>query len=258
MPEARTFTISSSPMKGDDIKMWQREIKNAFNEMDIDCPIVVDGVYGFATRSYMASLCYALGMDAGKAMKDGITPALRTRIRHHQFSDTEKASANARVEWRRRLRKKYESSAIIQVHRPVDKILEDSWGFHPGVHDGLDVICPPDAVCYAMVKSKIIDVRASGWWGANPTGDVSKGDGILQMEVLETIGPFKKGFHIGYGHNEKAFVKVGQIVNAGDKVAHAGLAVAWHIHLMYNEGNTSQGRGNIDPRPILNYAVQHG
>lgn len=111
----------------------------------------------------------------------------------------------------------------------------------------------------AMVKSKIIDVRSAGWWGKSPSGPVSRGDGIVQMEVLESVGPFKKGMHIGYGHCEHARVKVGQVVQPGEVVALVGFAVAAHIHLMVNDGRFGkQGRGSQDPRPLLNYAVKNG
>jgi murein DD-endopeptidase MepM/ murein hydrolase activator NlpD len=146
-----------------------------------------------------------------------------------------------------------------KVHAPVDKILTDTWGYHPPGHDGVDVICEPDAVLRAMVKSKVIDVRTGGWWGKAPSGDVWKGDGIIQIEVLEDVGPFRKGQHIGYGHAEKPYVKVGQIVVAGQPLGHAGLAVAWHIHLMVNNGEVGlRGVGTRDPRPLLDYAVKNG
>lgn len=255
----RTFVIGDKLMRGDDIKNWQREIEAEFNQMDIPCPIVADGIYGVATRSFNASLCHALGMNAGEVMKNGITPELRTKIRHRRLTSSEKVRFESKqyVDYRRKLRARWRV-ALKAVHRPVAKIIEDSWGFHPGVHDGIDVICQPNAPLFAMVKGRVIDVRAGGWWGKAPSGDVAKGDGIVQLEVLETIGPFRKGYRIGYGHCEHAVVKVGQTVEAGDKLALAGLAVAWHIHLMYNTGNTPKGIGNIDPRHILDYAVANG
>lgn len=264
MNDARTFKIDDPALKGDDVKSWQAEIKAEFDKLDISCPIVADGVYGIATRSYTASLCNALGMIASEVMAQGVTPELRTRIRHRDLTrvEAQRMSSPELIEWRRQLRKRYDDSSV-NVHRPVTKIVEDSWGYHPGVHDGLDVICVPEAVCFAMVKSKIIDVRSSGWWGlgahASAGHPISDGDGIVQMEVLETVGPFVKGHHIGYGHNEKAVVHVGQIVEAGATVAHAGFANAWHIHMMYNDGSPgTRGVGNLDPRGILDYAVAHG
>ena len=254
----RTFKVDSPHMRGSDVEAWQREIKTEFARMDIDCPIKPDGIYGVVTRAYTASLAHALGMNASEVMAAGVTPELRSRIRNRDFTHQEQQRYAERQDWRRKLRDRYESSTVVDVHRPVTKILEDSWGYHPGVHDGLDVITLPDAKIFAMVRSRIIDVRSGGWWGKSPSGDISKGDGIVQMEVLENVGPFKRGHHIGYGHAEYPQVVRGQVVEAGKLVAHAGLAVAWHIHLMYNDGSTDRGVGNIDPRPILDYAVKHG
>ena len=254
----RTFVVANPHMRGDDITRWQKEIAHEFLRMDIVCPIKADGVWGVASRAYCASLCHALGMRATSVMAHGVTPDLRIRIRNRQLTPDEQKRMMDRVDWRRRLRLRYATAQVVGVHRPVAKILADSWGFHPPVHDGIDVITLPDAAIFAMVKSRVIDVRPGGWWGKAPSGDVTKGDGIIQLEVLETVGPFKKGHHIGYGHSEKAVVRVGDVVEPGTKIGHAGLAVAWHIHLMYNNGSTSKGIGNLDPRAILDFAVANG
>lgn len=259
MDRPRTFKIDSPAMRGSDITEWQKEIKDQFAEMDIKCPIKTDGIYGVSTRGYTASLAHALGMDAGKEMATGVTPNLRSRIRNRDLTHEEQRRMAERQDYRRKLRNRWASAEITKVHRPVLKIVEDSWGYHPPVHDGVDVITLPDAKLFAMVKSKVVDVRDRGWWGKAPSGDVSKGDGIIQFEILESVGPFKKGHHIGYGHAEHAKVKVGQVVFPGDYIGHAGLAVAWHIHLMHNDGSVgNRGVGNLDPRPLLDYAVKHG
>lgn len=262
MAEPRTFKVTSPLMHGDDIRRWQIDIRNEFNELDIDCPIEADGIYGAITRSYNASLCHALGMYALDVMKDGITPELRTKIRHRELTVYEKERFNqiAYIKYRGDLRDKWHPNAG-RVHKPVSVILQHSWGYHPGVHDGVDVICNPDVPIFAMVRCRVIDVRPSGWWGlgapSNP--DIkAKGDGIIQVEILDNIGPFIKGNHIGYGHAEKAVVKIGQEVKAGQVLGHAGLANAWHIHLMCNDGSTDRGIGNRNPEPLLNYTIEHG
>lgn len=261
--QPRTFTVKSPPMSGDDVKAWQQEVAEEFEKMGIHgCPIVADGTWGVSDRSYTASLCHALGLDAGEVMKKGVTPKLRTKIRHRDLTDAEQRMFNSRglVMYRRKLRDRWHEDTN-RVHAPVTRILADSWGYHPGQHDGLDVICLPNAPLFAMCNAKVIDARATGWWhlGAAPSGGhaVSEGDGIVQLEVLENVGPFKKGHHIGYGHCEHARVDVGDVVSAGDQIALAGFAKAWHIHLMYNDGSTTKGIGNIDPRAILNYAVEN-
>lgn len=262
MSGKRTFKLQKPVMRGQDVRDWQHEIKVRFKkDFEIDCPIVDDGVYGPSTRAFSAALVHAEGMSVAVRMKDGVTPELREIIREGKLSVAAKKTraSRARKDYRARLKKQWSPP---KVHAPLARILQDSWGFHSGVHDGIDLICLPNAPTYAMVKCKVIDVRSSGWWGLGAPSNSAvraKGDGIVQMEVLENVGPFKKGMHIGYGHNEKAVVKVGQILQAGDRVANAGLANAWHIHLMVNDGKQgTRGVGNIDPRPLVDYAVKHG
>lgn len=259
---SRTFGLKKPRMKGDDIKSWQKDIKKLFAKMGISCPIKPDGLYGPSTRAYSAALLYACGMSK-TAMKDGVTPELRTKLRNSDFTPAERKTraANARVEYRAKLRQQYAQARELKVHRFTPVILQDSWDYHPGVHDGIDIITPEDAVLFAPIKCKVIDVRASGWWGKGAPSDpkkAAKGDGIIQLEVLENVGPFKKGMHIGFGHAEKAKVKVGQVVRAGTPIGHAGLANAWHIHLMFNDGKTNKGVGNLNPRACVEYTKKHG
>lgn len=263
MTPSRTFKLNSPRMKGADIVSWEKELIELFTGIGINAPIVSDGVYGDIDRSYTQSLCYALGIDHTEAMKRGVTPELRTKLRHRKLTEDEKKRMAARVEWRRRLRERYARLARegAEVSSMVQKILADSWGYHPGVHDGIDIITLPDVPFFSPVRAKVIDVRKDGWWRLGAPKDpavAAKGDGIVQLEVLETVGPFKKGYHIGFGHVEKCPRKVGDIVEAGDKIGHSGLANAWHSHWMLNDGKTTKGIGNLDPRAALEYTKKNG
>lgn len=263
MTEYRTFRIQSPRMKGSDVQNWEEELKDIFLSIGIRAPIVSDGTYGDIDRSYTKSLCYALGMEPAEVMAHGITPELRVRLRHHTLTSNEKKRMDERVDWRRRLRERYRQLAHEdqgKVSRFLLKTLQDTWGYHPGVHDGIDLISLPDVPIFAPIRAKVFDVRSGGWWSKGAPADPTlraKGDGIVQLEVLENEGPFKKGYHIGLGHAEKAFVEPGDVVDAGDKVAHTGFANAWHIHLMYNDGSTFKGIGNLDPRSIVDYTISH-
>ena len=84
---------------------------------------------------------------------------------------------------------------------------------------------------------------------------ISDGDGIIQIECIVDKGPFKKGMHFGYGHAEKAVVRAGQLVKAGQKLGHAGFANAWHLHFMVNGGDTERGVGDRDPMPFVTFAA---
>lgn len=261
--DPRTFTIGNKLMKGEDVKQWQKDVKLLFQKIGIHCPLVVDGVYAQTTRSFTAALCEAYGLISKTAMKDGVTPELRTKLRNEDLNKTEltRFESKARKAYRAKLRERWKKRWNELVHPPVSKLIDDSWGYHPGVHDGEDIISIEGAAAFAMVRCKIIDVRTSGWWGKGAPANQklkARGDGIVQMEVLDNNGPFKKGMHIGYGHCEHPRVRVGQIVHPGEVVALVGFANAAHIHLMVNDGKTKQGIGNIDPRPFVDYAVKHG
>jgi murein DD-endopeptidase MepM/ murein hydrolase activator NlpD len=157
-----------------------------------------------------------------------------------------------------------EAERVIARHSLTNKVAAPvketghSWGYHPGVHDGVDLICGPDATLYAICDARVIDVRSSGWWGlgakASSGHPISDGDGIIQLECLVDIGPFRKGMHFGYGHAEGAIVAQGQMVRAGQRIGHAGFANAWHVHFMVNGGNTDRGVGDRDPWPFVSYA----
>lgn len=265
----RTFKLPSKPkpgkkpeplMRGDDIKAWQVDVKKLFKQMGIDCPIVIDGVYAQQSRGFSAALVRAMGLSVKKAMANGVTPELRIKLRNRDLTKAQLETKNskARKEYRAKLREQWKPK---KVHAPVAKIIDDSWDYHPGLHDGIDVLAPEGVTAYAMVKSKVIDVRPHGWWNLGAPSNKAlkeRGDGIVQLEVLETVGPLKKGMHIGYGHCVHPRVKKGQIVEAGHPLALVGFANAGHIHLMFNDGSTTKGVGNIDPRRMLDYSVKHG
>lgn len=256
MAEARTFKIKPSPMHGDDVRKWQEVLNEQFDAWDIDFRVRVDGEYRVPIRAATSDVVYGLGISR-LLMQDGLTPELRSKVRHKRLTRGEKLRMALRSRFRRQLRAKHEAGGVAS---PVHKIIRSSWGFQSG-HDGVDLICPEDAPIFAICKAKVIDVRASGWWGVNPTGSgdhpVSDGDGIIQLECLADRGPFRKGMHFGYGHAEHARVSEGDTVKAGQRIGRAGFANAPHVHFMVNGGNTTKGVGDRDPMPFVRYAIKH-
>jgi murein DD-endopeptidase MepM/ murein hydrolase activator NlpD len=200
---------------------------------------------------------------------------LAFRTRRHDFYHTHSKRPEAERQdlarkWHKRVleaqwmvsKRRAQLAVSPPVAAPVNPILEHSWGWHPGVHDGVDLITEGDDVIYAICDATVIDVRSSGWWGkgARAAGghSIADGDGIIQLRCEVDAGPFRKGLHFGYGHSEKATVKVGDRVKAGQMIGHAGFANAWHIHFMVNDGSTTRGVGDRDPWPFVDYAVRKG
>lgn len=247
----RTFKVQNPPMHGDDVRRWQDTLNRQMATWRVDYRIEEHGHYDVVTRALTATVCHGLGLaSASEAMKDGVTPELRVKLRNKNQTPAEKVRFASRAGWRKRLRQRYEGGGVAM---PVAKVLADSWGWHPGLHDGIDLICQPNAILHAVCAGTIIRADTSGWWGKAPSGDVSKGDGIIILRADRTAGPIKAGMNLCYGHAEHPTVRVGSKVKAGDVIGKAGLAVAWHVHFMVNDNDNDRGVGDRDPRPIYNY-----
>jgi murein DD-endopeptidase MepM/ murein hydrolase activator NlpD len=255
MAEPRTFKVDSPHQRGPDVESWQEWLRMTFRRWDIAYPIQVDGVYDVATRAATASMCEALGLVSPYGMENGVTPELRTKLRHRRLTAAERARyLGSRVAYRRKLRRRFESGD--KVHTPLARILDDRWGYHPPRHDGLDLICPAKATLFAICDGEVIRADPDGWWGKGAPDPqmAAKGDGIIVIRCSTDVGPFRRGLNFGYGHAEAPTVRVGEKVKAGERIGRAGFANAWHIHMVVNGRSDAKGVGDRDPRPFVDYA----
>lgn len=255
---SRTFKVEAPHMRGEDVKLGQRELRDKLAHWGAtDYPIEVDGDYGVATRSAYASVLYGLGI-AQAEMAKGITPGLRSKIRNGELTDRERQRYEDRAGWRKRLAAKHSGGGFAKL---TPRIISHSWGWTPPVHDGVDIITPARAWLYAPMPCEVIRVSASGWWGkgARPSGghSVSEGDGIVVVRSTTDAGPFSKTTRLGFGHAENAVVRVGQMLDAGDRMAEAGFANAWHTHVVAHNRPDNRGIGDFDPWPLLSWAIEH-
>lgn len=258
MTDPRTFKLTSPSMEGDDVRGWQEELVARFKRWNIDYPLNATGRYGQATRAAERSFLRAWGvLSADRALEHGMTPELRTILRHdrREPGDEQRFLSAERKAYRAALREKYDGGGVAM---PVGRILADSNDWAGKAHDGIDLICLPNAPLYAIVRSKVVRAVNYGWWGAGAPVDPvlkARGDGIVIIQALVDAGPIKKGDCFGYGHAEGMRVKPGDVVEAGEWIANAGFANAWHPHWMRNTGTYAAtiGRGDADPRPVLDY-----
>lgn len=265
MSDPRTFKVNSPLMEGSDVKAWQEVLVERFGRWGIHYPLPADGSYGVATRGATASFMRAWGVeDTGEALGGGLTPEWRSKLRDDHRSAEEEArfASPALRDYRAALRGRFEAAGVCY---PVPNLVTDDWGYHPGVHDGVDLVCPWKQPILAICDGVVRRVAAGGWWGlgARPTSGhpVSDGDGIVILECTVDAGPFKKGMHFGYGHSESHTVREGQSVRAGDLLGHAGWANGPHVHFMVNDdppsGGFYKGTGDRDPMPYLNFAERN-
>lgn len=254
----QTFTVGGRQDE-DAVREWQRTLNLQLGRWGAGRnALKVDGVYGVGTRAVTADVLRGLGIEQDR-MRHGVTPWLRTKVRERRLSVVERA----RYARRKGVRREVVARLTGRVHRPLAHVITDSWGWHPGVHDGVDLICASDALLFAMCDGVVVRADPSGWWGKAPSGDVSKGDGIIIIRCSISDGPFRPGLHICYGHAEHARVKVGSKVRAGQVIGRAGLAVVPHVHLMVNglradASGFVRGVGDRDPRPFYDYARKRG
>lgn len=260
----RTFKVTSPPMRGPDIKAWKATLNAQMKTWNVALRLPLTDEYDVAARSLTASVCHGLGLaSAASAMKNGVTPALRVKLRNKHQTEAEKKRYRDRAGWRRDFRDRHKPR---KVSPPMRRILQSSWGWTPKsgpsagkVHDGVDLTCattrePLLAICRATV----VRADSGGWWGNSPSGDVSLGDGIIILQALDTVGPIKKGMKLCYGHAEHARVHVGDTVEPGEVIGLAGLAVIPHTHFMVHMRRDLRGVGDRDPMPIVSYAIKHG
>lgn len=253
----RTFIVKAPLMNGEDVKAWQETLNRQLRTWKVEYQLDADGEYGTLSRDLTASVCHGLGLaSATAAMKNGVTPELRKKIGNKELTAAERERYHDRAEWRIGFRERH---AHKDIAPPLIKINSSDWGWHKGVHDGVDLICPEDAPIFAICRAQVIRVAAGGWWGAGPVASpghpISDGDGIIILRSLVNVGPFKKGLNFAYGHAEKAKVKVGEIVEAGAQIGHAGFARAAHVHFMVNGRPDDRGVGDRDPMPFVRYAM---
>lgn len=260
----RDLVVVDPPMKGRDIANLNRAVRQRLEMRRIDIPAPAHDRFTQAAALAAIEAGYFLGLleDTILATDHGrrvCTQGAQAIIREPERRSAEQlARAKSRQPQLANGPRFYAELGGGQVAVPVDPILEHSNGFTAG-HDGVDLICEEDDVIYAICDARVIDVRAAGWWGkgaqASHGHPISDGDGIIQIECIVDKGPFKKGMHFGYGHAEKAVVRAGQLVKAGQKLGHAGFANAWHLHFMVNGGDTERGVGDRDPMPFVTFAA---
>src|SRR5690349_22276019 len=85
----RTFKLGSSLMRGDDVRGFQEDLNFRFDAWDIGKRLELDGEYRSSTRDAARDVCRGLGIDPKTALQDGVTPALRVRIRHPETRSAE-------------------------------------------------------------------------------------------------------------------------------------------------------------------------
>jgi hypothetical protein len=130
----RTFTLDSPHMTGDDIRQFQSLLNERFENWEIGKRIGTDGDYGSETRIAARQVCKALGILHEHAMKHGVTPELRIKIRNPDKRtevEIERSKSGAIKRYRARLRRNFASRVVIApgANKPGQPISEETLDF---------------------------------------------------------------------------------------------------------------------------------
>ncbi len=103
-------------MKGEDVRDFQRELNRRFSAWRINKRIIEDADYGKQTRDAAREVCTGLGIDHQPAMKNGVTPHLRTKIRHpdrRTNAEIARSEGDAAKKFRAELRKRFKAAGSL-------------------------------------------------------------------------------------------------------------------------------------------------
>lgn len=118
-PPPRTFRLLPSHMKGDDIGAFQRLLSKQFKRWNINMVVADDNDYGQDTRDAAQMVCRGLGILPSQAMRNGVTPALRTKIKHPERRterEKERFQSAATKAFRASLRERFKLPTLGNVH----------------------------------------------------------------------------------------------------------------------------------------------
>jgi hypothetical protein len=128
----RTFKILSPHMRGEDIREFQRDLTARFKAWDINANVKDDGDYGTKTRDATKRVCRGLGILHVTAMKHGVTPELRAKIRDpdkRTAREKERSESPAIKEFRAKLRERFkDSSGALSDVRVTATAGKPHWG----------------------------------------------------------------------------------------------------------------------------------
>ena len=120
--EPRTFKLGKPRCTGEDVAAFQRDLEKCFHAIGIEAIVTDDGDYGEATQKAAQRACICLGILHEDAMKDGVTPELRTKIRHpdkRSPKEIARSEGDAAKEFRAKLRKQFKDAPQTFDGKPV-------------------------------------------------------------------------------------------------------------------------------------------
>jgi murein DD-endopeptidase MepM/ murein hydrolase activator NlpD len=123
-----------------------------------------------------------------------------------------------------------------------------------GGHAGVDISMPEGTKLLACCSGTVACV-SKGWYGSTN----GKGQGMISIKSDSKVGGFPAGTIFGYGHPDVIYLKKGDKVKAGDKLALSGSPGGGaHLHFFINTAGEACGNGNTNPTKFAKDALSRG
>jgi murein DD-endopeptidase MepM/ murein hydrolase activator NlpD len=158
---------------------------------------------------------------------------------------------------------------VFPLERQFFYSYEDTWGAPrtQGGHEGTDLMTPSGVPEYAITDGTVVPVA-----GSDANGWNSLGGNAVMIRANYSIGPVRAGDLFYYAHlEEKSPLEIGDRVNAGQVVGHAGDTGQGppdtsglfppHLHLGWYDGTGGReeaGSGAMNPYPLLEWIKSAG
>jgi hypothetical protein len=228
---ARTLKLTSPPMHGRDVALLQETINRELHTWHVDQRVDVDSEYGHATRDALRSVLHGLGI-ATSAIDQGVTPALRIRLRAKKLTRDELARYHQRAGWRRRLARRYAhassgpAAAIAYARKWVgtsERPANSNRGAQIDIWQRLcQILAQPWCGCFANACLMAAGFPAQPW-----------------LRYCPTIEAKARAGEDGWTWHTISQARPGDLVLYGAGIAvHVGLYIGAGVTI---EGNTSSG-----------------
>jgi hypothetical protein len=226
---ARTLKLTSPSMHGADVRLLQRTINAQFHRWGVAHEIKVDGHYGARNRDALHTILYGLGIKRTE-LDPGVTPRLRVKLRRRLLNPAERIRYNARKDWRKRLRHRYDGhgpAAALAWARSQVGVTESPPGSNRGKRiDAWQRLCgilaAPWCGCFVNRALMAAGFPAQPW-----------------LRYCPTIEAKAKAGEAGWSWHRPQDAQLGDLPLYGaGEAKHVGIAIGYQDDY---EGNTSTG-----------------
>ena len=121
-----------------------------------------------------------------------------------------------------------------------------------GHHQGVDFACPVGTDIYAPIYAKVIGVGTNATWGPN----FGRHEIVLEFTAKRSSLLPAKTYYAVIAHGSQAFVKIGDVVKAGQLIGKSGAegnVSGPHVHFEVQTSRWWSKTNDINPQFVLDW-----